>query len=146
MPNKDRKKRQEYQKQWRKKNNERLKELERRRQQDPKRRAKRLEYQRGWYAKNPDYFREKRKRNSEWFKIYRNKWRLENREKRAGKKRPEVCEICEENGKIVFDHNHNTGKFRGWICGKCNVAIGMVSEDTDKLFRIIKYLESRNGR
>lgn len=68
-------------------------------------------------------------------------------EKLAGRKMPEQCEICGAFGKefqkgIVFDHDHETGKFRGWICPRCNMAIGLVKENTETLEAIIKYIKS----
>lgn len=73
--------------------------------------------------------------------LYKNTKDLANRSK------PERCEICNTFAKdfkkgLCFDHNHKTGKFRGWICLRCNFAIGLVKEDTDVLKKIIKYLQS----
>ena len=135
-----------YQKEWRKKNPHRAWELEKRRRQNPDTWAKRLKYQREYYARNKLKFQEKAKRNYAKFVEYRREWRLKKKEGKAGYKMPERCEICGESGKIVFDHNHNTGEFRGWICGKCNVAIGMIDENIEKLLKIKKYLEERNGK
>ena len=46
------------------------------------------------------------------------------KEKIAGRKKPEQCEICGAMGRICFDHDHATGKFRGWLCVRCNGALG----------------------
>jgi hypothetical protein len=59
----------------------------------------------------------------------------------AGRKRPERCELCNALRKIVFDHNHKTGKFRGWLCYKCNLALGMTNESIEILTLIIKYIQ-----
>ena len=61
----------------------------------------------------------KKENNSFWKGGFTYLQKLENI---AGRKRPELCEICGKKGKICFDHNHETGKFRGWICVKCNIA------------------------
>lgn len=61
-------------------------------------------------------------------------------QKIAGRERPEKCEICGKSGRICFDHDHKMGKFRGWICSRCNVVIGLVEEDKTILLKIIKYL------
>jgi len=58
----------------------------------------------------------------------------------AGRKQPEQCEICGAFGKICFDHNHETGEFRGWICMRCNTALGLVKENTETLMALIKYI------
>src|SRR3990167_141385 len=60
--------------------------------------------------------------------------------KNAPRPKPELCELCNGGGRICFDHNHNTGKFRGWICLKCNVALGMVGDNPEVLTEMIKYL------
>ncbi len=64
--------------------------------------------------------------------------------KTAPRPRPELCEICKLPGKkrngITLDHNHKTGKFRGWLCSNCNTTIGLVHEDIRKLDAIKQYL------
>ena len=67
---------------------------------------------------------------------------LKKREKIAGRKRPNQCEICGAMGKICFDHDHETGKFRGWICLRCNFALGLVKDNIEILFTMIKYLKN----
>lgn len=55
--------------------------------------------------------------------------------------KPERCEICGSMGRICFDHDHKTGKFRGWICDRCNVALGMVNENSEILIAIANYIK-----
>tara|TARA_R100001132_G_C3235433_1_gene68302 strand:- start:60 stop:506 length:447 start_codon:yes stop_codon:yes gene_type:complete len=64
-----------------------------------------------------------------------------------------VCPIClktpeeiipQTNGTttpFVLDHNHDTGNFKGWICGKCNSALGFFEDNTNHVRRALKYLE-----
>jgi len=66
--------------------------------------------------------------------------KLLEQEKLAGRKKPLNCEICGSNKKICFDHDHETGKFRGWICGRCNTALGLVDDNTEVLEKMIKYI------
>lgn len=58
------------------------------------------------------------------------------------------CEICgneNANGKqLHLDHNHDTGKVRGVLCTNCNLSIGLLKEDIDKLEKIIYYLKRYN--
>ena|SRR3990167_4590948 len=65
--------------------------------------------------------------------------------KTAPRPRPELCEVCGSKGKkrngITLDHNHKTGKFRGWLCSNCNTALGLVQENKQILQALIKYLE-----
>ena len=65
----------------------------------------------------------------------------ENKEIIAGRKRPEQCEICGSIGKICFDHNHKTGKFRGWLCTRCNLVLGHVKDNVQLLKALSEYLE-----
>jgi hypothetical protein len=44
-----------------------------------------------------------------------------------------------------LDHNHDTGEFRGWICNKCNLALGNMNDDLEYARRLVKYLEKANG-
>jgi len=66
---------------------------------------------------------------------------LKRLEEQAGRPRPEICEICEQKDRIVFDHNHKTGAFRGWICNRCNVVLGKVKDDKELLNKLISYLD-----
>lgn len=67
-------------------------------------------------------------------------------EKLKAGKPPKRCQICRTDKiKIVFDHNHKTGKFRGWICNNCNTAIGLTKENVKILKQIIKYIIKHNG-
>jgi hypothetical protein len=81
------------------------------------------------------------------FRAYQKKYFRRKKDAKATRLRPDVCEICGRHGNkhkkngIVFDHDHDTGKFRGWICSYCNVAIGMMEENIDYLNKVIQYLE-----
>jgi hypothetical protein len=66
-----------------------------------------------------------------------------------------VCPICNQNaeqvkgkgntknGPWVIDHCHETGEFRGWLCHKCNRALGGFDDNKQTLKRAIDYLSSR---
>ena len=61
-----------------------------------------------------------------------------------------ACAICfthasELKYRLHIDHCHETGKVRGLLCKRCNLAIGFLDEDIDKLNSSIKYLETHNG-
>jgi hypothetical protein len=51
-----------------------------------------------------------------------------------------ACAICLEKTKLVVDHCHKTGVFRGLLCGRCNRGIGLLRDNTQDLKRAIKYL------
>jgi len=64
----------------------------------------------------------------------------------APRPKPERCEICNKLGSdfhygLHYDHDHKTGKFRGWICTNCNTALGLVNDDPKILQALIKYIE-----
>tara|TARA_R110000803_G_scaffold171747_1_gene234653 strand:- start:47 stop:511 length:465 start_codon:yes stop_codon:yes gene_type:complete len=45
------------------------------------------------------------------------------------------------NNKWCLDHSHITGKARGWLCHKCNSAIGWLNDDSSNTRRATEYLE-----
>lgn len=45
------------------------------------------------------------------------------------------------NGSWVRDHDHTNNKFRGWLCHKCNRAIGCFDDDVDRMKKAIEYLK-----
>lgn len=56
--------------------------------------------------------------------------------------KPTRCEVCRRwHKKIVIDHCHETGRFRGWLCDPCNMILGMVDESPQILRDIALYLE-----
>lgn len=44
--------------------------------------------------------------------------------------------------RLCLDHDHETGKFRGWLCGECNKAAGLLRNSADTTFGLAEYLES----
>jgi transcription initiation factor IIE alpha subunit len=53
------------------------------------------------------------------------------------------CPIClQYPAKYYLDHDWKSGKFRGWLCNACNVALGLLKDDIEILNRAIAYLES----
>src|SRR3990167_1509049 len=69
------------------------------------------------------------------------------KETMAGRQMSVSCELCSRTDlRIVFDHDHETGKFRGWLCVKCNVAIGMVKDNTELLLKMVEYVRKHKER
>ena len=68
-------------------------------------------------------------------------------EKDKPNKVPFECPICGKRTiagitcKVVLDHNHQTGKVRGWVCDSCNTGIGRFKDDTELIKKAIKYVE-----
>lgn len=74
--------------------------------------------------------------NGDWDSLY------ELREKTTN------CKICGRNkdefkNNLVADHCHTTGIFRGFICNKCNLLLGLAKDDIETLKKAIKYLENK---
>jgi hypothetical protein len=57
-----------------------------------------------------------------------------------------ICGIHQKDLKrtLFVDHNHETGKIRGLLCGTCNMAIGFLKDDTGVLQNAIDYLNKNN--
>lgn len=65
-----------------------------------------------------------------------------------------LCLICIkkldfEKNHTHYDHDHKTGKFRGFLCNRCNLGIGLFEDDIKILSSAITYLdkneENKNG-
>jgi hypothetical protein len=65
-----------------------------------------------------------------------------------------VCDICKRpewhtrNGvvkRLAKDHDHSTGEWRGLLCHRCNMAIGLFADDPDLLSAAIRYLANPPG-
>lgn len=51
------------------------------------------------------------------------------------------CQICSDTFKtLVVDHDHSNGKYRGLLCRRCNVMLGMAQDKSRVLLNAIKYL------
>ena len=46
--------------------------------------------------------------------------------------------------KAYVDHNHMTGKVRGLLCNSCNLALGHMKENKNRILGLTEYLQ-RNG-
>jgi len=142
-------------KEWRKNNPEKVLEQARRyRRKHPETNLKAKEkYREG----NIEKIREsdkvaqakRRKADPEGHRIRYERWRNKKEAELwdiAGRPRAETCELCLESGMTVFDHCHDGGHFRGWICDRCNRVLGCVKDDVTLLQEMINYLEVDRGK
>lgn len=96
-------------------------------------------------GRESDYGREWRQRNPH--RIAERKWQeRQNREARyaaiAGRPKPDICDICAEKiGNIVYDHCHKKGHFRGFLCDRCNMVLGIVEDNPRLLTAMAAYLQ-----
>ncbi len=103
---------------------------------------------RAWYKANVD----RKKENS---KSYRERQK-ESKRRQEGLEQPTrdapaACECCGAaraewlvGYTLCYDHCHKTGKFRGWLCRKCNTGIGKLGDTLDGVQRAIKYLQENS--
>jgi hypothetical protein len=95
------------------------------------------------------YYEDNKERLREYGKVYSRKSNDKFLAELAGRPRAEACEICSRSKvnkttphKTVFDHNHKTGEFRGWICQPCNDILGKCEDNPEILLKIVEYLRT----
>jgi hypothetical protein len=60
------------------------------------------------------------------------------------KTRGNKCDICEVAVKTLHvDHDHATGKVRGYLCGSCNRALGLFKDSHTVISKASKYLKEK---
>jgi hypothetical protein len=96
-----------------------------------------------WQAKNRDKVRADNKawraRNDDKITADR---RLRQGLPLASRQAPESCECCGKkcSYRLHLDHDHISGKFRGWLCAGCNVGLGYFGDNEDGLTKAMAYL------
>ena len=57
-----------------------------------------------------------------------------------------LCALCKipgrvgKHGKLHVDHDHETGRVRGLLCGACNVALGVLGDTSRRIEAVLAYL------
>jgi hypothetical protein len=55
------------------------------------------------------------------------------------------CKSCGEelrSGREVhLDHSHDTGRVRGILCNRCNLALGLLAESYDRATKLAAYIK-----
>lgn len=96
------------------------------------------------YRKSPNgraaKIREVMKRGPAWNE-YRRNLRIRKQDEQATRPRPSNCECCDRPAEIRFDHDHTTGKFRGWLCDRCNLGLGKLGDTIQGVRAALAYLE-----
>jgi len=109
-----------------------------------------------WKLKNPNYKRNRDPEKVKQYKssdpLYKRKFQLQKVYGMSWEEYQELynnqkgeCPICLGfleliHPDTVVDHCHNTGKIRGLLCRKCNMALGLFSDNIKNLNRATKYL------
>lgn len=61
---------------------------------------------------------------------------------------PSHCELCDDLPRLgrtlCLDHDHETGKFRAWLCDECNHGIGKFKDDPVLLRKAADMIEDFN--
>lgn len=57
-----------------------------------------------------------------------------------------ACNACGDDNQrtLVWDHDHKTGKFRGFLCNRCNLALGLMKDNPSKIRALADYIENGN--
>ena len=130
-------------------------------------RAYRAEIARNWRKSNPQSSRASacryRKANPEMMLSSNKKWHSKHPDANKLKQRkynklpeptrsePLICDVCKkpetrrhkDTGKLfalALDHCHQTGKFRGWLCSRCNSTLGRYQDDIAVFLNMADYL------
>lgn len=95
--------------------------------------------------KNPEFREVHRIRSKEKYhrnprkqkdRIYKKKYGVSlNRFEKARR-----CSLCKQKRKLVPDHNHETGEYRGPLCYRCNLAISQAEKYAGWLKKVAEYL------
>lgn len=115
-----------------------------------------------WVADNPEKALETRKKYESYRREYyqRPEIKLKHRKRFIEKKykikyeeyekmvceQKNLCYICNgretqsRNGYLAVDHNHKTGAIRKLLCSRCNLAIGLLSENLQLIEKIKTYI------
>lgn len=77
------------------------------------------------------------------------KWHISPEESIAMlRKQNYVCRCCKNvrwkinpdgTSNLVVDHNHHTGRIRGFLCNACNTGYGLLKEDMKTLLNMVDY-------
>lgn len=126
------------------------------------------EYARDYRARNADRLRDYRAANRDRRRENNRRWREANRESYTEYQRAKHLETkyglsveefeamrSRQNGRclicgtasedLVVDHDHETGKVRGLVDGRCNLMIGQALDNPDVLRAAAEYLEKNRG-
>jgi DNA-directed RNA polymerase subunit RPC12/RpoP len=112
------------------------------------------------FFNNPEYKNRKYSYTKQWKKDNPNKVKLMGKRKHTKKSynltlneylkeienRNYKCDICSKKvQRLNCDHDHKTGKIRGFLCTRCNIATGF-HEDYELSLKILPYIETNRTK
>lgn len=56
-----------------------------------------------------------------------------------------LCALCRRRPATETDHDHLTGRVRGWLCIQCNHALGKLGDDGAGVRAALEYLAPHGG-
>lgn len=56
------------------------------------------------------------------------------------KKQQGKCAICNKEGKLCVDHCHIEGHVRQLLCYSCNLLLGKIELEPDRIFKMLDYI------
>ena len=62
-----------------------------------------------------------------------------------------MCAICSKDlsaervRDVMLDHCHQTGRVRGWLCRRCNSALGLFCDSPERVRAALEYLSRNPG-
>ena len=107
----------------------------------------RKEYSRDFYKNNREKVIKSRKRSKDKNKkTYRkrvliNKYNLSEELAQKYLNEEMICEVCGSCEKVVVDHCHTTGIYRGSLCQRCNISLGNMKENSENIENLKIYAE-----
>ncbi len=116
--------------QWREKNRDR--HLAKAREYSLENRERLLQQKRERRKSNPRYFNDQKRQSKFGLKPEQYQAMLESQDY--------CCALCGDKRQLVVDHDHKTKVVRELLCAPCNTTLGLMKEDTKRLWRAIEYV------
>lgn len=117
-----------------------------------KNKEKKRESSRKWRTNNPEKVRAQKEKwkasGGKFYSMLKTLYKISREEyDQMFETQKGCCAICgvhqdDHFRSLSVDHNHETGKVRGLLCGQCNVGMGNLRDDVHILQKAIAYLQS----
>lgn len=102
-----------------------------------------------WRAKNPERRRELDRRsyvNAGQARARERKYNVTPEEQRILlAEQGNLCAICGDSNPTHLDHDHLSGRVRGFLCAPCNKGLGHFKDNADNLKKASEYLNGFRG-